>query len=578
MKDNPQYKAVYYYIVTILRTYPISFISLFILVIAFFSREELADISDLIMVYLLFFEFDFLMAYTKIKTPWRIRLLGAMLAENASILFYLDSLEFSGAISSGTRQQIFYFIFVLFFGIFIWFLIELNRILPNIIDWSGNSKIARSYRESIIKEQKEDPNSSSKYSTIFWGRKILSSTQVMKLSKITIIGIFMFFLYLLAGLLIGSTALLSGKYLSIIDDKLLRFIILFIIVLIELWNTYKEKQYKTLEKEKPEDEPRLSFVACVFRSKMACFYLILALFNFIFIFMGIFIPLFGVINDLLKPEYFVNEASQISVELNVSLYGAYFIILYGTIASLFMSLIFLFYLHAHRLILDNFVRRGNNLRPLKYQKYQEILIFPAVNYPFIFLYIFSNPDILPKDSSFYLMKLPFLIPMIIFPILLILNYKFSTKIALTKNREHIIWLAALPVLIGMCIENFFIFGGIIYIYILFSIIYFLSRGIVFVQDMKYTQIKKAIVFILILPMSMYFWKGVTKSTILFGLVFYVVAIIIIILLKLYLKIKTIPPPEQTTPKWFTIIFGIDGPYTIEELREHGYNSPQSKNQ
>lgn len=303
MEEKPLHKIVNSSFLTRLKAYSISLISLLVLLIAFLSWEQFADIFDLILIFLLFFNVDFIMPYTRIKTPWRIRLLGAIIVEFIAFMLYLRISE----ISSIAKLQINInpLIGILFFITIYGFLIESWRMLPNIIDWSGNSKLAKSYKKSVSKALKKDPSISSKYYYALWGKKILSFQQDEQLTAITWASASGLFLYIVAGLVVAYfTFSTVGLFSVFIESKFSRFIILFIIVIIDTLNSYNEKQYKKLGKESPlEDEPYLNFVNSVFRCKAPYFYLTLTFLNFVTSFAVIFITCERIINFLVSAYF-----------------------------------------------------------------------------------------------------------------------------------------------------------------------------------------------------------------------------------------------------------------------------------
>lgn len=563
MEKKPLYKIVYYYIPTLPRTYPISFISLFVLITSFFFWEELTDVFDFIIIFILFFAADFFIPYTGIKTPWVIRFFGAVSAEFVVI--------------SGSYIEFKNFLPILWLIPTILFIIESWKIMPNKIDWSGNSKIAQSYRKNLINDLKEDATIFSKYYSFLWGRKIISYPSFVQISLLTKIEALGIILYSLAGFLVAYITGFRGQFFLFIDNKFSRFVILFIIVLVDIWNFYKEKHRKKMDIEKSlEDEPYLSFVASVFQSKVPYFYLFMVVINFMIIFAVIAVTIVlgtDTINSFLKSAYFNNAVIIASTEFKVnSPIRAYLLyILTFVFFSSYLLLPFLVYLGAYFHILKNFARRHNNLKPLNYQRYQEILIFISINYLFFSLFFYK------RYFSFIFSVALFLIPLIL-SCLLILNYKFGKKTPLTNRREHILWLTLIPGLIFM-IDEFKIGKYIIFIFYIILIFSLVSRFAFLIgnSNQSYFQLKKILVILLIWPLlDVYLFESSVKYAILTALIIFISMIVFLFITKEFIRLNTLPPNKQKASKWFNIFLGIGGPYTQEELRELGYKLPQDK--
>lgn len=542
-----QYKIGHHYIPALFKKYQISFLSLFILIISYFSWEELTDIFDYILIFILFFSLDILMLQTRVKSPWKIRLIGAIFAESWAIVSLSSLLKVSYIIE--------YLLLLIIIILFFLFLIESWRMMENKIDWYGNSKIARNYKSQVIKDLKKDPTLSEKYYTFFWGRKILSYSQSIQLGLITSISLFALILYMLAGFFLGDSTAMSTYYIPrFFDEKLSRFIILLIIVLIEFWNKTKEKQYKTLEEHKPlESEPQLSFIHSVFKSKISYIYLFLTYLNLTFIFFGISIIVWYIIYLL---RYIKSPRGAFTESDFIPLLGdIYYNYIFAIIISFSFLIILLAFLHAHKVIFKNFANRYNSLKLLEYQKYQEIFIFIPLIYFFSFSLLKFDMSNISRTKYLFM-----LFPIILFSILLLLNYKFGRRTPLTKFREHIIWLTGLSFIIGLLINNYKLIIILYGFFVISVIVHFIQN----LNDNKFdSQIKQIVVLLVPSPFLLHF-MGVPTGNI---LILSFLLILLLITLREKSRMKALPPKKQKFPKWVNILFGLGGPYSIADLNE-----------
>lgn len=247
---------------------------------------------------------------------------------------------------------------------------------------------------------------------------------------------------------------------------------------------------------------------------------------------------------------------------------AYLLYIIYFVYFVFTLLTFLIFLSASRIILKNFALRYSNLKPLNYQKHQEILIFISINY--FFLAMILNYFLI-RGFKFLLLSLTtFLIPLL-FSILFVLNYRYGNKTPLTKYREHIIWLTLLPGLILMISGNIEVAKYIIFIFYLTLFLSVFIRMFFISYDSKqiYLQLKIAIVVLFMFPLIEIYSGVPAKDAILHTSILFFLLLLALINIKQQIIKESTLSTKKTQRTWLNRFLGYSGPYTIKELRELG---------
>lgn len=540
-------KIGYHYLLTTIRSYPGPYIALLVGTVALFVGEGLIGLFDHVMILLLFQSVDFYMGRTGIRTPWKIRFLGVMLAESVFLMVNLSMVL-------GDKNII---TVIAGIGCTITLLVGTMKGLPDRIDWSGRSKISQSYKRQIQKAAERDPDILSKYYVLpFYGTVPAARTfQLKSLFDMTFFGEF---LYFGLGLFIGILTFVSNFFFTgFVESNITRFAIFFGIVFLDIWYGDKEKKNEKSGGAVPnQKELHVGFITSVFQSRFSFIYLTLTIFNFLFIFAIMFVLVrvsYELLNDLI-----INLVNEKTIPWMDGI--PHILPFYGNIYMLIWSvsglLIILIYLFAHRTILHNISLRHNYQQVIQYPKHQEIWLFLSVNYLILIYYFtvyYRTQDFSP---SLYHLLLSY--PVIIFSIILVLNDRCGKKTPMSSGREHLVWGTALLFYI---VEIRTLGEVILSFFVLMLILSYGYKAYTAEDDREQvSQLSKLILSSVLFGVLMIIsGESMTDIVLFFSL-------IILAVFFLYLVVKINRSKEKQEKTWLA-----GGPYTREELKNKGYD-------